>query len=432
MSGAVGKLGAMRPLIFGAALALLGAILAPRAAAQAGATRAIVLTFEGGRRGDLAREGVIFDLASHVELVTEDQAISTAEAMGIDVSTPDGLAEVVRELDVELIVMGAVSGRGRDMVTTLVVADPDGEELARGEAPGPTSRANIAEIGHVAIQTVDGAMAALRARAVDAEEPEPEPEPAPIAEPEPEPEPEPDRDEARWRHPLVLARAGLRARTVSTAADEEATNLRYFFEADMYPEIELEVRFRPLTDEADEAARGLILGASGAFSAGIVYEDAATGEERGMTSWRLRIDAGYGYTIEDMVEIQGIVGFGIDGVELGDPTDFVSTMFSYLRPAAVIRVDLFRHYFVVRGEIGARIGLDGGPMAAAFGPGLAFGGVDLLAGFSGVVEPGFTWTALLGYSFMALGFEGDGGTIADAGPGRDETIELRILIGWAY
>jgi len=421
----------MRPLIAGLFLALIGGVLAPPAAAQSGATRAIVLTFEGGRRGDRAREAVIFDLASHVELVTEDQAIATAEAMSIDVSSPDGLAEVVRELGVELIVMGAVSGRGREMTTTLVVANPDGDELARGEAPGPTDRAALAEIGHVAIQTVDGAMAALRASAVDAApEPEPEPEPVVAPEPEPEPEPEPARDANRWRHPLALIRAGLRARTVSTSADDESTNLQYFFEASMYPEIELEVRFRPLTDEPDELARGLILGASGAFSAGINYEDAA-GVEQGLTSWRLRVEAGYGYTIEDMVEIQGIVGFGVDGVELGMPDGFVSTLFSYLRPAAVIRVDLYRHYFVIRGEVGARIGLDGGQLAAAFGPGLAYGGVDLAAGFSGVVEPGFTWTAMFGYSFMALGFEGDGGTIADAGPGRDETIELRILAGWA-
>ena len=85
---------------FSIAIALVVAAVGPLVStvrAQSTATRAIVLTFEGGRRGDTARDAAIAELASHVELVTEDQAVATAQSMGIDVSTPEGLAEVVRE-----------------------------------------------------------------------------------------------------------------------------------------------------------------------------------------------------------------------------------------------------------------------------------------------------------------------------------------------
>ncbi|MCB9594425.1 MAG: hypothetical protein H6719_16960 [Sandaracinaceae bacterium] len=403
--------------------------------AQSDATRAILLTFEGGRRGDAARDAALAELASHVELVTEDQAIATAETMGVDVSSPQGLAEVVRELRVTLVVMGAVRGSGRRGRTEIVVVDPDGVELARVEAPAPGGAASRAEIGRLAVEAVDNANAALAAREQVAE---PEPEAPAVAAPIVyDDEGDDDEDQAStregWRQPLVIALVGLRLRTLSTSVDEEATNTRFFFEADMYPEIELVTWFRPLTDADDELARGLLLGVRGSFSAGIRYIDASTGEERGMTSFRFRADVGYAYTIENIVEIAGMVGFGMDGLDLEGPTtSFPSTLFSYVRPGLGLRVALYETLFVLDGGIGGRIGVDGGAIAGAFGPGLFFGGVDLSIGFSGIVAPGFAWAARFGYVFHSLSFDGAGGPFGDGSGGQDEALELRLLVGAAF
>lgn len=416
-------------------LALVAFGFAPSAVrAQSTATRAIVLTFEGGRQGAQAREAVLFALQSHVELVTEDQAIETAQAMGIDVGSPGGLAEVVEELRVGLVVTGGVRGRGRNARTELVVVDPQGEELARLEAPGPRTRRARAEIERAAIEVVDAAMAAREAQ--NAPEPEPEPQGPIIYDDEgpSEREEEDDDDEIegpRWRHPLLLARVGVRIRSVSTSVDEEATNTRFFFDADMFPELELAVQVRPLTDAEEPLARGLILGVDGGVSVGIQYLDVATDELRTMTSFRFRADVGYGFTFGNVFELQGLVGFGMEGVDLEAPTVFPSTFYTYLRPAVVGRVDLFRRVFLLEGGVGGRIGLDGGPLSGAFGPNMSWHGVDVWGGFSGIVAPGFAWGASFGYTFHVLGFDGDGGTFGDGGPGRDETLEIRLLVGAA-
>ncbi|MEZ4339706.1 MAG: hypothetical protein R3B82_24060 [Sandaracinaceae bacterium] len=420
---------------FSIAIALVVAAVGPLVStvrAQSTATRAIVLTFEGGRRGDTARDAAIAELASHVELVTEDQAVATAQSMGIDVSTPEGLAEVVRELGVTLVLTGAVQGRGRRGTTEMVVVDPDGVELARIEAPAPDRAADRAEIGRLAVEVIDQANAALEARnAPPPPEPEPEPTTPIVYDDEETREPE-QATRTGWRHPLVAILAGLRLRTVATAVDEQSTNTRFFFEADMYPEIELAAWIRPLTDDAEPLARGLLFGLHGSFSVGINYIDAATGVENGMTTYRFRADVGYGYTIDDLVEIQGMVGFGIDGLDLQNSTAFPSVMLSYLRPAVVARVNLYRSMFVIDGGIGGRIGLDGGALPAAFGPGMFFGGVDLWLGFSGVIDPGFTYAARFGYVLHSLSFDGGGGSFGVGSGGQDETIELRLLVGWAF
>ncbi len=402
--------------------------------AQSSATRAIVLRFEGGGRGEQARDAAIAELAPHLELVTEDQAIATAEEMGVDVSSPGGMGEVVRELGVSLVVMGSVTGRRRHGTTTIVVVDPDGEELSRRDGPEPRGAEALLEIGRIAVEAVDAASALLEERERAAQVVEvPEPVQQIIYDDEGDDDEEEEAGpRAGWRHPLALALVGLRFRTVGTYVDEEATNTQYFFASDLYPEIELEASFRPLTDASDELARGLYIGLTGSFSVGLSYLDATSSEARTMTSYRFRADVGYGYTIGDVFEISGVVGFGVDGVDFEAPVDFPSTTFVYLRPALVGRARLYEDDLALELAVGGRIGVDGGSLPAAFGPGMSFGGVDVTVGFYGVIAPGFSWAARLSYSYQALSFDGGGGTLGAGGAGRDETLGLHALVGWAF
>lgn len=96
--------------------------------------RVIVLRF-AGTNADAAREAVMVGIASYVELVDEEHAVVTAEEMGVDVSTPEGMAEVVVQMGISLVIAGSVDGRRGP--TTIQVVNPRGELLSSREAPNP-------------------------------------------------------------------------------------------------------------------------------------------------------------------------------------------------------------------------------------------------------------------------------------------------------
>ncbi|HEY8428174.1 MAG TPA: hypothetical protein VIL20_07360 [Sandaracinaceae bacterium] len=393
-------------------------------AARAQAPRTIVLRFEGWR-ADAARDAVLRAIAPEVQLVSEERAIAAAEELGIDVTTPEGMARVVEHLGVTLVVAGSVEGRSRRAQTVVMVLDTSGNELARRGAPAPRSDGDRAAIGEAAIEALREARELLEQR--NAPEPPPEPEPAP-APPAPPPEPAP-QPAAEWRQRQVLVLAGVRLRTVGTYVHIADVPGQYFA-ADAYPEIDLELFLRPWVDKRD-AVRGIFLGLQGGFSVGIRYVT-TEGDQSEMTSLRFRVDAGYGHVLGDAFELQGMIGFGIEGVQLSSPDGFPSTLFSYLRPALAGRLRLVPDFLILEAGVGARIGLDGGPLAAAFGPGMFFGGADLFFGVAGAIDAGFSWAARVGYTHHALSFSGDAGTLGNGRSGVDEVIEGRFLIGWSF
>lgn len=427
----------MVPTMLRACLLALLSVLAvvPTASAQASSVpRVIVLRF-AGPRADAARERVMIEIASYVELVDEEQAVITAEEMGVDVSTPEGMAEVVVAMGISLVVAGSVDGRRGP--TTITVVNPQGEALASETAPNP--RDDRGEIARAAVAAIQAAQAELRRREEEAAAAE-EAEAAARARAEaqareaaaaqrldPPEEDEPEEPLGGWRQPVVSALAGLRLRAQTTdalAADGSGP----FFATDAYPEIDLQLAVRPLAG-ANDLSRGLYLGAQGAFSVGITYLG-ELGDTRDMTSFRFRFDAGFGYS-GDIFEIVGMVGVGVDGVSLDQSDGFSSILFTYLRPGILARFRAVEDYLQVEMGLGGRIGLDGGELPAAYGPGLTFGGVDLFAGVAGVIE-GFTYAVRLGYAYMALGFDGMGGAIFDADSGTDESIEGRFLLGYSF
>lgn len=405
------------------------ALLADAAAAQqSSATRVIVLRFEG-RGASQARNAVISEVSSNFEIVDEEQAVVTAEQMGVDVSTPEGMAQVVRELGVTLVITGSIAGRRRRGVTTLVVVDPEGTELSRRLGPEPGRASDRVEIGRLAVEAVNEATAALEQQRQAAQADASSPPDGPVVYDDEVDEPDAAPREG-WRHPMIQALAGLRLRTVGTYVNDEAIRAQRYFEADIYPEIEIVARFRPWTDDADEGLRGILFGIEGAFSVGLSYFTMAD-IQRSMTSFRFRVEVGYGFTIADIFEFQAKLGFGIEGVQLEMPDIFPSTLFSFLRPALVGRVRAYEDFFAIEGGFAGRIGLDGGELASGFGPGMFFGGVDLFVGISGIAS-GFTWAARLGYQFQSISLDGPGGSFGNGSGGTDEAIEIGLLVGYSY
>ncbi len=392
--------------------------------AHAQVPRAIVLRFEGWRASQ-ARDAVVEALAPEVQLVTEDRAVAAAEEIGVDVSSPEGMARVVSHLGITLIVAGSVEGRGRSAETVVMVLDPTGNELARRSGPAPQRAADHAGIGAAAVEALREAQSVLARQS----EPEPEPEPDAPVEPAEPPPSEAAPAEVGWRPRQLLVLAGVRVRNIGTYIDDSSGRV-HFFAADAFPEIDLELSYRPWYDKPDEV-RGVFFGIQGSFSVGMAYIATPSNEQRGMTSLRFRLDAGYAHVLGDVVELAGMIGFGVEGVQLDQPEGFPSTLYSFLRPAIGVRVRAVPDFIILEAGIGGRIGLDGGPLAAAYGPSFFFGGVDLYAGVAGRVEPGFSWAARIGYTHHALSISGDMGTFANGIGGMDEVVEGRFLIGWS-
>lgn len=408
-----------------AALSTLAAV--PASAQGGGRPRAVVLRFEGWR-ADQARRAALSGLEDGYELIGEDTLIDTAARIAVDVSTPEGMAAVVENLRVELVVGGFVEGTGRRATTTVWVMDVSGNELTRRTTSAPSGRSGTQDIAAAAAEAAAEAIAVLH-------RPAPEPEPVIAAEPVVDPEldhemlREPDVS-GRWNQPIVRALAGLRIRnrTASTSPSPEQNR----FDADFFPDIQLLVEVRPLA-MAPGAERGLYLAASGGFSGGLNYIR-RDGAERGMQLYNFGFDAGYGLVIEEMVELVLSAGFGVDGFELseaqvGGPTpDFSSTVYTFIRPAVQGRFRILPpHLLVAEIGFGGRIVVDSGPIQQLGPDGTSNGGFDLFVGLAGTVDPGFSWAARFAYTSYFLGFSGSPAYAS----GTDEAVQIWLMVGWS-
>lgn len=404
------------------AFVLLAAL--PLASAAAQVPRAVVLRFEGPQ-SDRARDAVLQEIASYVELVDEDRAVTAAQELGVDVSTPEGMAQVVDHLGISLVITGSVEGRGRRAQTEIIIVDARGIELARATGPSPRRRQDRAAIGQAAVQAVTDASVELEHQRQAAAAAAREVAARPVID---ETEPAHEEPTAGWRQPMLIALGGLRLRTIDSGVDDPAGN-RFYFAADMYPEINLDVVVRPFSSSSDDL-RGLLFGVQGSFSVGVNYVHSNGIDQDAMTSMRFRLDAGYGYVIGDIFELIGTVGFGLEGVLIDNPEGYPSVLYSYLRPALGGRIRAYEDLVIVELGLGGRIGLDGGDLGPAFGPGLFFGGLDLFAGVMGSLDMGFTWAARFGYIYHSLSFDGMGGTIGNGDGGSDQAVEVQLLLGY--
>lgn len=411
-------------------LVLAGAALPGAAHAQVQIqprTRSVVLRFEGWR-ADQARRAAIRGLAEAHDLVEEDQLIETASQIGVDVSSPEGMAAVVEHLGVTLVIGGFVEGTGRRSTTTIWVMDVRGNELTRRTTTGPSSRSATQDIGAAATDAAAEALATIH-------------RPEPVVDPGPELPPEHDVVETapehhmieetdvsgRWNQPLVRALVGLRLRNRSASVAPNAATNR--FDADMFPDIQIMAEVRPLS-RAPGAERGLYFGISGGFSAGLSYFR-LDGAQRDMMTYNFELDAGYGLVLAEMAEIVLSAGFGIDGFDLSDGGlgDFPSVTYTFIRPAIQGRIRIVPdHLLVAEVGFGGRIVVDSGPIQILGPDGTSNGGIDFFLGLAGTIDPGFSWAVRFAYQSYFLGFSGNPGATS----GTDEAIQIWLMVGWSF
>ena len=482
-------------------LALPGAALTngatPSSAEAQQRSRAIVLSFEGWH-ADQARAAVVEALATQYDLVSEEQAINAAAQIAVDVSTPEGMAAVVQHLGIELVVGGSVAGTGRRSSTTIFVLDRNGNEIGNGQAPGPTGRAATGPIGQAALGACATAMNVLHPPqpvVVEETQPPPEEEQPPPREEEPpmrsmdeienevagesrgqggsgrsyEDDRPSEPGDGRWNQPVFrgLLQMDLRNRSASVIpADTTAVipaNL-----ADFYPQWGVELELRPLAN-SDDALRGLYARLATSFSIGINYFTFFEPEAVPLQTFGIEVDVGYAFTIAEVFELIGSLGFGFDSYSLQlaqriHESDFPSTAYPYLPinvggrvrllPSSISGVDLH-----LEAMVGPRIPFGGGMLAGTsasedgetaayfanrsnedcrglgttctgdFGS-VSGAGINFYAGLGLIIDPGFSAAVRFQYTNYFLGFS-DGTGSRGAISGNDESLHIQIMLGWS-
>ncbi len=363
-----------RPSILGlVTLALLGvsALAAGTASAQA-RPRAIVLSFEGWHANE-AREAVSAALGVGYELISEAQAVEAAAQIGVDVSSPEGMAAVVQHLGIELVVGGSVAGTGRRSTTSIFVLDVNGNQIGDASAPGPSGQSAAVQIGAAAVGACGQAMSRLHPPP-----PQPEQQPEQVWQPEPEPAPPPRRDEPpmhsledienerpggarggggsgyggwssrsgdssesgggdgsseeRWVQPVFrgLLALDIRNRNAYVLTVDEGAPVPASA-ADFYPQMGLDLELRPVTVDG----HALYARLASWFSAGMRYYPYNEDESRSLQVFGIEALVGYAGTFADRVELIAALGFGYDSyaLELANrihETDFPSVAYPYL------------------------------------------------------------------------------------------------------
>lgn len=409
--------------------ALLHVALAPGRADAQSLPRTVVLRFEGWR-AEQARRAAVEGLQGSFELVEESALIDDAARIGVDVSTPEGMAAVVEHLGVTLVVGGFVEGTGRRATTTVWVMDVRGNELTRRQTSGPGGgRGAAAEIGQAANAAAGEAIAVLNRPPPEAEPPVEVP-PDEVEEIPGHHDEEPVDVSGRWNQQLVRALVGLRIRnrTIAVTPNTDANR----FDADFFPDLQLAVEIRPFAMDPG-ALRGLYFALSGGVSVGMTYVQQDF-DAPSMTSFNFEVDAGYGLVLAELVELVFSLGVGLDGFDLADAelVDFPSTLYSFVRPAVQARIRLVpAHLLVAELGVGGRLVWDAGGLQAQdrFGPeGTTAGGVDFFLGLAGTIDPGFSWAARFAYTSYFLGFNGG----IEESRATDEAVQIWLMVGWAF
>jgi hypothetical protein len=433
--------------------------------------------------------------------VSEEQAINTAAQIAVDVSTPEGMAAVVQHLGIELVVGGSVAGTGRRSSTTIFVLDRNGNEIGNGQAPGPTGRAATGPIGQAALGACATAMNVLHPpQPVIVEETPPPQEEQPPREEEPpmrsledienevagesrgqggsgrsfEDDRPSEPGDGRWNQPVFrgLFQVDFRNRAASVIPSNEAAVVP-FNTTDVdgfapYPQLGLDLELRPMANN-DDALRGLYARVATWFSVGINYYPVNEVDPVPLQVFGIEVDVGYAFTIAEVFELIGSLGFGYDSYSLTlaqniHESDFPSAAYPYLPisvggrvrllPSSISGVDLR-----LEAMVGPRIPFGGGQLAgtsdSADGETAAYfanrtgeecrsvggtcsgdfgsvsgAGINFYAGLGLIIDPGFSAALRFQYTNYFLGFS-DGRGSRGAVSGSDESLHIQIMLGWS-
>ncbi len=389
----------------GIGLAVLAGSMLLASGAAAQQRTGVVLDFSG-RGGGAARGAVVSALADHLELVAQDDFRARARQLGADLDSPAGMAQVAREMDVDVVVVGEVRGRRRRARVTIRMLDSAGNEVARRESGSPAGRRGRRGVGAAAVEALEEALSAIGPREREAA-------------PDPEEDDvlggglddgtlDEDLDEEPGEPAAVpyveaMLGFGIRTRDAEITLDDGGT--RGYQTDPFFPELSIRLVLRPFAGD-DGAMRGLFAHLEGFHSVGLGSQDETTGEEFSTSALRVFGQVGYLHSL-GTIEVGGGLGFGYDAFLLDENATMSSTKYTYLRPGLVGRFPLSGEVAQLQLDAGLRVGLGAGELTPMFAESASAFGWDLGAAFFGNLESGFAYALRLGYVSYGLSFEGD-------------------------
>lgn len=399
-------------------------------AASAQQRTGVVLDF-GGRAGSQGRRAVVGALTGDVRLLPQSSVRSRADGLGADLDTPGGRAQVAEAMDLDLIVGGQVTGRGRRARTTIIIYDATGEEVARQEAGSPAGpgRRRVGQAAREALQqalgTIDEREASDRQHEISAEERGGGYDDEGY-EDEEEEEEEPGE---RAPVPILEAMVGFGGRSRNATIDLEAGGAReYSIPSFLFSELSARVLLHPLAKSG-----GIVSGLFGLVtffhSIGLGSED-AMGNAIGTSALRFSADVGL-FAPLGGVSFGGSLGLGYDAFLLDANDTMSSAQYTYLRPGLVFAVPFMDDTLGLQLDAGLRIGLGAGDLAPMFGTSASAFGFDLMASLGGALEMGFAYALRVGYVSYSLSFDGMGAMAANtATGGSDGYLVVTLNAGW--
>ncbi len=422
------------------AAATLSSLLQP-GVAEAQPRAGVVLRFRGWR-GAQARAQVVRALGDRTNLVSRRDAEAAADRAGVSLDDAAGMATVAQELGLSFFVAGRVRGRGGRARTLVRVYDAQGNELARREGPRPVGAARLRRIRQAALAAFDEANAKIaraEAEAAAARQAELERQRQLEAQREAERAAAEEVEETASGLPRLQALVGLdlrRRKAVVNLADGG----RRRYKAGLFSELTLELRSFP-AGNADSLLRGLYAQLDLAFAMGLSTQEKdmagnIIGSEISTSAWRLGVQLGYLYALEDdSFRVGGLVGFGVDRFSIGPNMTMPSSSYTYLRLGVVADARLHEELLRIRADLGLRATFGVGDLVPTFGADSKQRGFDVGLGLYGRIEIGLTYGFRFGFSRYSIDFSGDAGPGAAAASAEDmsdRNLSFGLQLGYTY
>lgn len=358
----------------------------------------------------------------------------SASRLGVKLKDNASLAELSKELLIDIFVRGSVRGR-REKTVSLTFLDKNGEELSVRSFSGSLNRGGKAKFEAFVRDAYKEATTSLRELEEGPREEGPPPEQSvPMGYLDEEIE----EDASRKPLPLVNIQATIGARNRDALVRLRSGETRTY-DSLFFTELGVRLHARPYGNKLRDI-QGLFIDAELALAPFFTSVDDFGGVFDSSTI-RFSADVGYRLKFGDL-EIGAMAGLGVDSFSIDergrDPDDtevenlvMPSSTYWYLRAGVVGELPLLGPKLVAQLYGGFRYALGVGDLVPIFGDSGSALGFDVGARVGGALDMGFTYGAYLGYVTYGLSFSGNASNMAEnASSGHDRALYFGIALGY--
>jgi hypothetical protein len=326
----------------------------------------------------------------------------------------------------DVVLAGAVGGRGRRRFVTITARDARGAEIGHRRARVASASAieqAVAALVDAATQRAPASTPSDTAVATTTTTPSPtETRLAHATAPPP-----PASSSFGAPVPLLVLAAGAVLRSRETNVDV-AGGMTRTYHASPFVELYARVEARPLGADPSYA-RGLYLWGDIGYAVGLSSQ-LPDRTQVSTTFLRMSAHAGYLIPLASFLEVGASFGVGWERYDLGANVVLPTIDYPYLRPAVRARFRIVDELFVIGVEAGYRALLSREGLSTSFGTNGDSFGYDLAASVSGSLDFGLFYGVEAGWAQFVHAFGGTA-AIAPGTGGTDGGYRVALTLGYA-